>query len=58
VSIGALRQHIRQTECIHGIVMHAGDAPNIVPKLTRAAYFVRAENSAALRRAAPPPWTP
>ncbi|HYR61696.1 MAG TPA: hypothetical protein VET24_03555 [Actinomycetota bacterium] len=42
MSIGALRQHIRQTECIHGIVMHAGDAPNIVPKLTRAAYFVRA----------------
>jgi len=49
VAVAALRQHIRQTERIHGIVTHGGDAPNIVPKLTTAAYFVRAANSEELQ---------
>src|ERR1700704_2806226 len=49
VAVGALRQHIRHTERIHGIVTHGGDAPNIVPKLTTAAYFVRAANSEDLQ---------
>jgi amidohydrolase len=49
VAIAALRQHIRQTERIHGIVTHGGDAPNIVPKLTPAAYFVRAADSEELQ---------
>jgi metal-dependent amidase/aminoacylase/carboxypeptidase family protein len=39
VAIAALRQHIRQTERIHGIVTHGGDAPNIVRNRTTAAYF-------------------
>lgn len=43
-AIGALRQHIQPTERIHGIVTHGGDAPNIVPKLTRARWFIRARN--------------
>jgi amidohydrolase len=43
-AIGALRQHIQPTERIHGVVKHGGDAPNIVPKLTTARYFVRAAN--------------
>lgn len=41
-AISALRQHIRQTDRIHGIVTHGGDAPNVVPKLTSAEYYVRA----------------
>lgn len=41
-AVGMLRQHIAQSERIHGIVTHGGDAPNIVPKLTRARYFIRA----------------
>ena len=49
VAIAALRQHIRQTERIHGIVTHGGDAPNIVPRLTRAAYVVRAACSEELQ---------
>jgi metal-dependent amidase/aminoacylase/carboxypeptidase family protein len=49
VAVAALRQHIRQTERIHGIITHGGDAPNIVPKLTTAAYFVRAANSEELQ---------
>ncbi|MDQ3877190.1 MAG: M20 family metallopeptidase [Actinomycetota bacterium] len=42
-AISALRQHIKQTDRIHGIVTHGGDAPNIVPKRTSAEYYVRAE---------------
>jgi amidohydrolase len=44
MAIGALRQHILHTERIHGIITHGGDAANIVPKLTRATYFIRAAN--------------
>lgn len=42
-SIGLLRQHIRQTDRIHGICTHGGDAPNIVPAHTAARYNVRGE---------------
>jgi len=31
VAIGLLRQHIRATDRVHGIVIKGGDAPNIVP---------------------------
>lgn len=41
-AIGALRQHIQSTERIHGIFTHGGDAPNIVPKMARARYYIRA----------------
>jgi len=41
-AIGCLRQHIRQSDRIHGIVTHGGDAPNIVPAHTAAHYIVRA----------------
>jgi amidohydrolase len=43
-AIGLLRQHIRQTDRIHGITTHGGDAPNVVPAHTSARYIVRAEN--------------
>jgi amidohydrolase len=41
-AIGLLRQHIRPTDRVHGIVTHGGDAPNIVPAHTSAKYAVRA----------------
>ncbi|MFN2594338.1 MAG: peptidase dimerization domain-containing protein, partial [Actinomycetota bacterium] len=40
-AISALRQHIRSTDRIHGIVTHGGDAPNVVPQLTTAEYYMR-----------------
>jgi amidohydrolase len=43
VAIGLLRQHIRQTDRIHGIVTKGGDAPNVVPAHTSARYYVRAK---------------
>jgi len=41
-AIGLLRQHIKQTDRIHGIVTKGGDAANIVPAHTSAHYMVRA----------------
>ena len=42
-AIGLLRQHIRSTDRVHGIVTKGGDAPNIVPAHTTAKYMVRAQ---------------
>ncbi|MEE9609411.1 MAG: M20 family metallopeptidase [Myxococcota bacterium] len=44
-SIAALRQHIRSTERIHGIVTDGGAAPNIVPERAAGRFFVRAANA-------------
>ena len=41
-SIGLLRQHIRSTDRVHGIVTHGGDAFNIIPAHASADYAVRA----------------
>ncbi len=43
MAIGLLRQHIRATDRIHGIVTHGGAAPNVVPAHTSARYIVRSE---------------
>ncbi len=41
-AIGLLRQHLRPSDRVHGIVTKGGDAPNIVPARTSARYMVRA----------------
>jgi amidohydrolase len=40
-SIAQLRQHIRQTERIHGIITDGGMAPNIVPERAACRFYVR-----------------
>jgi amidohydrolase len=40
-AVGLLRQHIRSSDRIHGIVTHGGDAPNIVPAHTTAKWYIR-----------------
>ena len=47
-SISNLRQHIRPTERIHGIITDGGQAPNIVPERAAGRFFVRAANERAL----------
>jgi amidohydrolase len=42
-ALGLLRQHIRSTDRIHGIVTNGGAAPNVVPAHTSAKYIVRSE---------------
>jgi amidohydrolase len=50
VNVAALRQHIRPTERIHGIVTAGGDKPNIVPAHARTEWMVR---SGSIRTLAP-----
>ena len=47
-AISNLRQHIRSTERIHGIVQEGGAAPNIVPDRTVGQFYVRAANETEL----------
>jgi amidohydrolase len=42
VSIGLLRQQMRATDRVHGVVRHGGDAPHVIPHHVTAEYMVRA----------------
>jgi amidohydrolase len=48
-AIGLLRQHIRPTDRIHGIVTLGGVAPNVVPAHTAAKYMIRSETLEQLK---------
>ena len=52
-AIGLLRQHIRPTDRIHGIVTHGGEAPNIVPALATGEWYVRSRTLAELAELEP-----
>lgn len=52
-AISNLRQHIRTTERIHGIITKGGAAPNIVPEHTAAEFYVRAANARELAQLKP-----
>ena len=41
-AIGLLRQQLRPTDRVHGIVTKGGDAVNVIPARTTASYGVRA----------------
>ena len=53
VGLGLLRQHIKSTDRIHGIVTKGGDAPNIVPDHTIYKAYVRARTIAELHELEP-----
>jgi amidohydrolase len=40
--VAAMRQQLRPTARVHGIITHGGDAPNIIPEHTAAVFYVRA----------------
>jgi amidohydrolase len=42
-ALGLLRQHIRPTDRIHGIVTNGGSAANVIPAHTSAKYMIRSE---------------
>jgi amidohydrolase len=46
--IAALRQHIRASERIHGIITDGGQAPNVVPERAAGRFYVRAANAIEL----------
>ena len=47
-AIAALRQHIRPTERLHGIITDGGQAPNIVPERAAGRFYARAANAREL----------
>jgi amidohydrolase len=47
-SIAQLRQHIQQTERIHGIITQGGFAANVVPERAACLFYVRAADIHAL----------
>jgi len=52
-AIAQLRQHIRESERIHGVITDGGQAPNIVPERAAGVFYVRAATErrlAALKR--------
>jgi len=49
-SIAALRQHIRGSERIHGIVTDGGQAANIVPEYAAGTFYVRSPFQKGLER--------
>jgi amidohydrolase len=48
VALGQLRQALRPTDRVHGIVTTGGEAPNVIPALTRASWMIRAASVAEL----------
>jgi len=48
MNVAALRQHIRPNERIHGVFLHAGDKPNIVPDYAESFWYVRSKNLRSL----------
>lgn len=52
-AISNLRQHIKASERIHGIITEGGQAPNIVPDRTSGDFYVRAANEKDLARLKP-----
>jgi amidohydrolase len=52
-AIGLLRQHLRPTDQVHGIVVHGGDAANIVPAHTYGQWMARAKTIDALEQLRP-----
>jgi amidohydrolase len=47
-AINSLRQHMRRTARVHGVITDGGEAPNIVPAHSAASFLVRAEDDAYL----------
>ncbi len=43
-AVAQLRQHIRPTERIHGIITDGGQAPNVVPERAAGVFYIRAAN--------------
>ena len=52
-SIAQLRQHIKNTERIHGIITDGGLAPNIVPERAACRFYVRAVDAHELAQLKP-----
>jgi amidohydrolase len=48
-TIAAMRQHIRDTERVHGVITHGGDKPNVVPAYAETLWYVRSDTLETLQ---------
>lgn len=53
VSIGLMRQQLRPYDMVHGIITQGGDAPNVIPANTAAAYILRSDTLKSLEQLEP-----
>src|SRR5437773_6202588 len=49
-NVAMLRQQVRPDARLHGIITHGGAAPNIIPELAAATFYVRSPNIDAVWR--------
>ncbi|HEU5424188.1 MAG TPA: M20 family metallopeptidase [Nitrolancea sp.] len=47
--VDALRQHVRMETRLHGIITDGGEQPNVVPKYSRARFYVRCDSQGYLQ---------
>jgi amidohydrolase len=48
VNVATLRQQLKDSDRVHGIITHGGDAPNIIPGHTTMSWYVRAASDERL----------
>ncbi|MGH2610832.1 MAG: peptidase dimerization domain-containing protein, partial [Tepidiformaceae bacterium] len=46
--ISAMRQQMRPTDRVHGVITKGGDKPNIIPDHTAAEFYIRSRNAKEL----------
>ncbi|ORZ01244.1 hypothetical protein BCR43DRAFT_512144 [Syncephalastrum racemosum] len=49
-NISMLRQQLKPTDRVHGIITHGGDAPNVIPEYTSAMFYVRTPKATDIER--------
>ncbi len=47
-AISAMRQQMRPTDRVHGVITKGGDKPNIIPDLTEAEFYIRSRSGEEL----------
>jgi len=49
-SISVLRQQLKTTEKVHGIITDGGESANIIPDFTRSSWMIRAQKTQELKK--------
>ncbi len=48
VNVSTLRQQLKDSDRVHGIISHGGSAPNVIPRHTSMSWYVRASTDERL----------
>jgi metal-dependent amidase/aminoacylase/carboxypeptidase family protein len=47
--VAQLRQHIKKSQRVHGVILDGGKAANIIPDFTHARFYTRATTRKAVK---------